>query len=85
MLESIIQSKTIKVYQLHGWLVVKIISCTKAGWPDLQAHRNGVTVFIETKAPGKKPRPLQLHRHKQLQDAGFTVFVFNSIDQIRLP
>jgi hypothetical protein len=38
--------------------------------------------FAELKAPGKKPRPLQLHRHAQLQALGFQVFVVDAPEQI---
>jgi Holliday junction resolvase len=58
-----------------GWLVVKIIQCTKNGWPDLQAVKDGRTVYIEVKDIGEKPDPLQLVRHRQLREAGASVFV----------
>ena len=38
--------------------------------------------FVELKAPGKKPRPLQLSRHRLFRGLGFLVFVVDSIDQI---
>lgn len=85
MLEKVIQSKTIQLYKKNGWIVNKILQCTLNGWPDLECYKDNKIVFIETKAPGKSPRPLQLYRHKQLSDAGFTVFVFNSLEQIKLP
>jgi len=77
--ESIIQRKVISQYEAAGWLVVKIIQCTKNGWPDLQCHRNGVTLFIETKSTGKKLSPLQAYRHKKLREQGFTVLIIDNI------
>ncbi len=77
--ESTIQRKIISKYESEGWLVVKIIQTTKNGWPDLQAHRDGVTLFIETKATGKKLSPLQIYRHNQLRDKGFTVLLIDKI------
>ena len=38
---------------------------------------------METKAPGKEPRPLQVHRHEQLRALGFRVFVIDEMKQIR--
>ena len=38
--------------------------------------------FVEVKAPGKKPRPLQKHRHEQLRALGFRVVVIDSEGQI---
>lgn len=79
MPESIIQKRIRLLYEKQGWLVVKIIQTTKNGWPDLQCHKDGVTIFIETKATGKTADPLQLYRHKQLREKGFTVLTKDSI------
>ena len=38
--------------------------------------------FVELKAPGKKPRALQLARHRLLRRLGFKVYVIDKIDQI---
>ena len=38
--------------------------------------------FVEVKALGKKPRPLQTARHKTLMKLGFRVFVIDSPEQI---
>lgn len=81
--ESIIQSKVIKAFEKEGWFVVKIIQTTKNGWPDLQCHRNKITVFIECKEENKLCKDqLQLYRHKQLREQGFTVFVINHLNRI---
>lgn len=77
--ESTIQKKIRLRFETRGYLVVRIIQTTKNGWPDLQCHLNGQTVFIETKATGKTAKPLQLYRHKQLREKGFTV---HTIDQL---
>lgn len=77
--ESVIQKKIRLRYEKQGWLVVRIIQTTKNGWPDLQCHLNGQTVFIETKATGKTAKPLQLYRHKQLREKGFTVHTIDKI------
>lgn len=77
--ESYIQSHVKQQYEKNGWLVVKIIQSTLNGWPDLQCHKDGQTIFIECKAPGKKPEPLQIYRHQQLREQGFTVLVIDSI------
>ena len=38
--------------------------------------------FVELKAPGKKPRALQLARHRLLRRLGFKVYVIDGIEQI---
>lgn len=77
--ESAIQRKIKLRFEKQGWLVVRVIQTTLNGWPDLQCHLNGQTVFIETKATGKTAKPLQLYRHKQLRAKGFTV---HTIDEL---
>ena len=37
---------------------------------------------MEVKAPGKEPRPLQVHRHEQLRALGYPVFVLDATEQI---
>ena len=38
--------------------------------------------FVETKAPGKKPRPLQEVRHNLLRQMGCKVYVIDGVEQI---
>lgn len=42
----------------------------------------GRMAFVEVKAPGKKPRPLQQARHKMLRQLGFRVYVLDDEEQI---
>ena len=42
----------------------------------------GHVAFAELKAPGKKPRPLQLTRRAQLERLGFRVFIIDNTEQI---
>jgi len=81
--ESVIQSKVIKYLESLDWYVVKIIQTNKNGWPDLQAHKNGVTIFIEVKSENGKVSELQKYRHKQLTDAGFKVLLIYSLNQLK--
>ena len=43
---------------------------------------DGKMAFVELKAPGKKPRPLQLKRKRMLEGLGFPVYVVDNIEQI---
>ena len=38
--------------------------------------------FVELKALGKKPRALQMARHRLLRQLGFKVYVIDEINQI---
>lgn len=78
MLESKIQNDITKRYEREGWFVVKLIKTTKNGIPDLMCLRNGITLFIEVKRPGKEPEPLQQFRHEELRKQGFEVLILTS-------
>ena len=53
------------------------------GMPDrLVLLPHGRFCFVEVKAPGEKPRPLQVHKHKQLRRLGFKVYVLDGPEQI---
>lgn len=60
----------------------KLVSPGVAGVPDRICLKAGRIVFVELKAPGKHPRPIQKRRIKQLRDQGFTVLVVDSPDGI---
>jgi hypothetical protein len=44
-----------------------------AGVPDLLTIKHGRAVFMEVKQPGKKPRPLQVQRMKEIREIGGAV------------
>ena len=82
MKESDIQHDIIHFFERHGWYVVKIIQSNKNGWPDLQCHKNGVTLFVEVKSEKGIVSELQHYRHKQLRDKGFIVIITSSLNQL---
>ena len=66
-----------------GGIAPKITSPGFDGMPDrLVLLPRGRMGFVELKAPGKKPRALQLARHRLLQRLGFKVYVIDEINQI---
>ena len=80
--QNIIKKLTLAVKKLGG-ICPKFVSPGFDGMPDrivlLPMGRFG---FVEIKAPGKKPRPIQISRHKLLQRLGFKVYVLDSEEQI---
>lgn len=60
----------------------KWVAPGKSGVPDRVVVLAGRVVFVETKAPGGKPRPLQLVRHRELRAAGADVRVFDTREQV---
>ena len=83
MLEKLIEQKLVRAVKAAGGLCPKFVSPGMDGMPDrLILMPGGHLAFAELKAPGKKPRPLQLHRHEQLRALGFQVFVVDALEQI---
>ncbi|MGN0618683.1 MAG: VRR-NUC domain-containing protein, partial [Ruminiclostridium sp.] len=64
-------------------LCLKFVSPNFDGMPDrLILLPHGKIAFAELKAPGKKPRSLQIARHKTLMELGLSVYVIDSVEQI---
>lgn len=83
MLEKQIENKLTRLVKKSGGIALKFVSPSFAGMPDrLVLLPDGVFAFVELKAPGKKPRPLQVSRHKMLRTLGFKVYVIDSVEQI---
>lgn len=83
MTEKQIEQKLVKRVKALGGLALKLNPLGMDGIPDrLILLPKGIAFFIETKAPGKKPRALQVNRMKQLERLGFTCFVLDDDKQI---
>ena len=83
MLEKDLERKLIRAVRESGGLALKIVSPGMAGVPDrLLLFPGGRVAFAEVKAPGEKPRPLQVHRMEQLRELGFRVCVVDSEEKI---
>lgn len=81
--EQIIESKLTKEVKKRGGLCLKFISPNYAGVPDrLVLLAIAKIAFVEVKALGKKPRRLQIKRHKELRQLGFKVYVLDNVDDI---
>ena len=86
MKEKEIEKKLTLEAKKRGGLALKFISPGFDGMPDrIVLMPEGKIAFVEVKAPGKHPRPLQMARHKLLRSLGFKVFVLDDekdIDEI---
>ena len=81
--EKRIEQKLTLMVKARGGIAPKFVSPSFAGMPDrLVLLPGGVFAFAELKAPGMKPRALQLARHRLLKDLGFKVYVIDGIEQI---
>lgn len=82
MREKNIEQQLRSEVRLRGGLCEKWTSGS-SGWPDrICLFPDGKAGFIEVKAPGKKPRPLQVKRHNQLRRLGYKVYVLDKTEQI---
>lgn len=82
MKEKHLENELKKSVENLGGICWKLVSPGTAGVPDRICLKAGRVIFVELKAPGKKPRPIQNRRIKQLQGQGFQVFVIDSTDGI---
>ena len=83
MLEKTIENKLTLAVKKAGGIAPKFVSPSFAGMPDrLILLPDGKFAFVELKAPGQKPRQLQIARHRLLRKLGFKVYVLDDIDKI---
>ena len=83
MRERDIEGKLAKAVRQLGGMCPKLVCPGFDGMPDrLVLLPGGSIAFVEVKAPGRKPRPLQEKRHKQLRELGFPVYVLDDPEQI---
>ena len=82
-MEKEIEQKLVQAVKAWGGIAPKLSSHGFAGLPDRMVLLPGGKIgFVEVKAPGRKPRELQLSRHKLLRRLGFKVYVLDDISQI---
>jgi Holliday junction resolvase len=78
--EKDIEAKVVEWAKKNGWLTFKFVSPSQRGVPDRIFIKDGFIVFIEFKAPGKKPTQLQAHMIRKLRDAECEVHVCDSVE-----
>ena len=83
MREKIIEQHLVKAVKNSGGIAPKLVCPGFDGMPDRLVLRPGGKIgFVEVKAPGKEPRPLQVARHGLLRRLGFKVYVLDDPEQI---
>ena len=83
MTEKQIEQKLVKAVKARGGLAPKFVSPGFDGVPDrIVLLPRGRIAFIELKAKGRKMRPLQVRRKRQLESLGFSVYCIDSPEQI---
>ena len=76
--EKKFEQKLVKAVRDIGGLALKFVSPGCDGVPDrLILIAYGKVAFVEVKAKGKKPRPIQIRRINQIKNLGFLVFILD--------
>ncbi|WP_373845027.1 VRR-NUC domain-containing protein [Clostridium sp.] len=79
MREKDIEKYLVDKIKNAGGRAYKFISPGNAGVPDrLVLLPEGKIIFVELKAPGKKPTSLQLVQHRRIQNLGFKVLIIDN-------
>lgn len=83
MREKSMEQKLVKEVKHRGGICPKWVSPGFDGVPDrivlLPGRHFG---FVEVKAPGGKPRPLQISRYRLLAGLGFSAYIIDGVEQI---
>ena len=83
MREKQIEQKLVRTVKARGGICSKLVCPGMDGMPDrMVLVPHGRIGFVEVKAPGRRPRTLQLRRHEQLRALGFQVYVLDSAEKV---
>ena len=83
MLESTVERHLREEAKKRKGMALKFVSPSMNGVPDrIVLMPNGKMAFVELKAPGKKMRPLQEKRARQLTALGFRVYCVDNTEMI---
>ncbi len=83
MREKQVEQKLVRAVKNIGGICPKLVSPGMDGMPDRMALMPGGRIgFVEVKAPGGKPRKLQVLRYRMLTRLGFKVFILDDPEQI---
>mgnify|MGYP000264073682 FL=1 len=83
MQEKYIEQKMVAAVKSLGGMAPKFVSPGIDGMPDrIVLLPMGRIAFVECKATGKKMRPLQNKRKRQLEALGFLVYCLDGVEQI---
>lgn len=83
MEEQKIERRLRKEIELIGGKALKFVSPGVSGVPDrIVLLPGGKVIFIELKAPGKKLKPIQELRKKELEKLGFDYWIVDSYEEI---
>ena len=84
MLERDVEAALVAAVKAAGGLAMKFTSPQRRSVPDRLVLMPGCApVFVECKAPGKKPTDAQAREHARIWAAGGAVRIIDSIEGVR--
>ncbi len=83
LLEKDIQSTCVRWAKDRGWWARKFQSPANRAVPDYIFGRDGFTLFVEFKAPGKTATEDQQEEHNKMLAVGLTVHVIDNVDAFK--
>ena len=83
MSEKRLEKRCTDVAKANGWWSRKFSSPANRGVPDRIFLKDGVVWFIEFKAPGKQPTPLQVHEMRLIREHDGNVFCIDNVDDFK--
>ena len=83
MRETNVENRLVRLAKEKGGWAVKMSPVGLRGMPDrIVLAPGGRIAFVETKAPGKVPRPLQMARMRKLEAFGFRCWVADTMEKV---
>lgn len=83
MREKTIEQRLVRDVKARGGICPKWVSPGFDGVPDRIVFLPGRHFgLVEVKAPGEKPRALQVSRHRLLEKLGFPTYILDGVEQI---
>jgi len=80
--EASIEKAVCKYARTLGYFHAKFTSVHNRSVPDrLFINPQGMTIYIEFKAPGKKPTEMQLSKHAQMHGGRTPIYVVDSVER----
>ena len=79
MTEQMLQTQIIKYLESQKAYVIKTITTSKSGVPDIIACHQGHFYAFEVKRQGGVIAPLQLHNQQLIQQAGGTALIVDNL------
>ena len=83
MREKTVEQKLVQAVRAKGGVCWKFVSPSTVGVPDRVVILPGGHIgFVEVKAPGEKPRPVQEVRINQLRGMGAVCLVLDDVSEV---